>query len=196
MAFLKPEAVRTVGRGPSVKWDNEFYYCDKLTWGTKVLIKSDTLDRGHVMCFTLDGAFIGEARTRAAIHALTGGKDEIRSMMARQRRQLKEARTCLADLTGGKHLYSPLELLLSDADAVGVKAADQVTSVKGAAHHYEHHQIPGVIDTPALPDSAGGPTCPTSPTGPTIAKENIEFQADMADFHAFITSNKEKDDYE
>ena len=196
MAFLKPEAVRTVGRGPSVKLDNEFYYCDKLTWGTKVLVKTDTLDHGHVMCFTLDGAFIGEARTRAAIHALAGGKDEIRLMMARQRRQLKEARTCLADLTGGKHLYSPLELLLSGTDAVGVKAADQITSVKGAAHHYEHHQIPGVIDTPALPDSSDSPTCPTSPTGPTIEKEDIEFQESMADFHAFITSNKEKDDYE
>ena len=193
MAFLKPEAVRTVGRGPSVKWDNEFYYCDKLTWGAKVLVKSDTLDHNHVMCFTLDGAFIGEARTRAAIHALAGAKDDIRAMMARQRRQLKEARTCIAELSGGKHLYSPLELLLAAPDAEGIKAADPVTSVKGAAHHYEHHQLPGVIEQAALPDLATSPTNPTSPTDPTIAND-IEFQENMADFHAFITNHKENDD--
>ena len=190
MAFLKPEAVRTVGRGPSVKWDNEFYYSDALSWGTKVLVKSDTLDRGHVMCFRLDGAFIGEARTRAAIHALSGAKEDIRGLMARQRRQLKEARTCLSDLTGGKHLYSPLELLLADPNAAGIKAADQVISVKGAAHHYEHHQIPGVIEEADLSDGSDQ----SDKSDAAASKGDYEFRESMEKFHAFIT--KEKEEYE
>jgi len=158
------------------------------------------------MCFTPDGAFIGEARTRAALHALSGAKEDIQNMMRRQRRQLREARTCLSELSGGKNLYSPLELLLAAPDAIGVKASDQVTSVKGAAHHYEHHQLPGVID-PADPNSE-------LPDQPRISREDAAAIAeadaalsagrpveedtpdDLTDIHNFITTHNKGEDEE
>lgn len=202
MAFLKPEAVRTVGRGPSVKWDNELYYSDSLKWGTRVLIKSDTLDRDHVMCYTIDGAFIAEARTRASIHALAGSEDDIKALMRRQRHQLKEARTCLDSLTGGKHLYSPLELLLADPDAVGITAGE-ISSVKGAAHHYEHHSLPGVIDPAVLPEpEQEQDRIPAEEYDPEIAEAASsilqktipeEHEDDLSDIHNFITTHKKEE---
>ena len=144
-AFFRPEAVRTVGRGPSVKWNNTFYYNEDLVWGTKVLVKSDTLDSEHILCCKLDGSVIGEARTRSAIHALAGSSEEVKAMMQRQRKQLKEAQTAIADLSGNLHIYSPLELLMgSDLDEKALPSGS-VRKVKGPAHHYEHHQIAGVI---------------------------------------------------
>lgn len=200
MAFYKPEAVRIVGRGPSVKFDNTYYYCDALKWGAKVLIKSDTLDAEHVMCYTLDGALIGEARTRARIHALSGAKDDIRMMMARQRRQLKEARTVIADLSGGNHVYSPLELLLASPDAIGVKGG-AIASVKGAAHHYEHHRLTGVIDAPAQPEPEyqeppeADPEIEAVNAILTRRPESDEISKDeLARVHQIITKSKRGDD--
>ena len=183
MAFFKPEAVRVVGRGPSVKFDNAYYYCDALKWGTKVLVKSDSLDADHVMCFTPDGALIGEARTRARIHALSGSHEDLRELLARQRRQLREARTVLADMTGGKHVYSPLELLLAPSDAQEEKGA-AIASVKGAAHHYEHRRLTGVIEPPELPD-------------PEAAQEETPCaDPEIAELHAAITARKTGNDTE
>lgn len=199
MAFYKPEAVRIVGRGPSVKFDNTYYYCDALKWGAKVLIKSDTLDAEHVMCYTLDGALIGEARTRARIHALSGAKDDIRMMMARQRRQLKEARTVIADLSGGNHVYSPLELLLASPDAIGVKGG-AIASVKGAAHHYEHHRLTGVIDAPAQPEPEyqeppeADPEIAEIHAAITRQKQETPAEDDLSEIHNFITKRKGEDD--
>lgn len=179
MAFLKPEAVRTVGRGPSVKLNNTIYYNDQLSWGTKVLVKKDTLNPEHVGCFTLDGIFIGEARTRQAIHALAGDKEEIRALMRRQRGQLKEARTAIKKLAGGKEVYSPLELLLANGEEELLTAAP-VRSVKGEAHNYIHHTIAGVIEGPeekAIPE---------------IKEEEPEYDAKMRSFHAFMTKSKKE----
>lgn len=152
MAFFKSEAVRTVGRGPSVKWNNTFYYCENLSWGQKVLIKSDTLDSEHLLCCKLDGSLIGEARTRTAIHAIAGSTDDVKSMMQRQRRQLKEAQTAITDLTGNLHIYSPLELLMGSDLTENALPSGAVRSVKGPSHHYVHHQLEGVIrKEPPLP---------------------------------------------
>lgn len=145
-AFLRPEGIRQVGRGPAIKWNNELYYSGNLQWGKKVLVKTDSMDPTHIVCFTLDGRLIGEAKTRKAIHALSASHEAIKELMAKQRRQLKEARTAIHDLSGSLHLVSPLELLMSTGEnLIGVKKGE-VNSVKGPAHHYEHFQLPGVIE--------------------------------------------------
>lgn len=151
------------------------------------------------MCYTLDGALIGEARSRARIHALSGAKDDIRMMMARQRRQLKEARTVIADLSGGNHVYSPLELLLASPDAIGVKGG-AIASVKGAAHHYEHHRLTGVIDAPAQPEPEyqeppeADPEIAEIHAAITRQKQETPAEDDLSEIHNFITKRKGEDD--
>ncbi len=146
LAFCRPVAARKVGRGPSVKWANRYYHSDALRWGTRVLLKTDTLDEDHVLCCTPDGALIGEARTRDSIRALDGDRDRISAGMARQRRQLREARTAIDDLTGGRHIYSPIELFLADADTPHLTGGS-IAKVKGSAHRYTHKAL-GVIEPP------------------------------------------------
>ena len=103
--------------------------------------------------------------------------------MARQRRQLKEARTVIADLSGGNHVYSPLELLLASPDAIGVKGG-AIASVKGAAHHYEHRRLTGVIEPPEPPD-------------PEAAQEETPCaDPEIAELHAAITARKTGNDTE
>ena len=153
MAFYKPEAVRSVGRGPAVSWNKKIFYSDSLKWGEKVLVKSDSMDPDHVLCFRPDGAFLCEARTRDRIRALAlddeAARKQISDSIARQRRQIRDAFTMLADLTGGRHLASPLELLLAP-DGSEIVSGETIRKVKGASHSYTHHAIPGVIEPPEL----------------------------------------------
>ena len=154
MAFYKPEAVRSVGRGPAVSWNKKNFYSDSLRWGEKILVKSDSMDPDHVLCFRPDGAFLCEARTRDRIRALAlddeAARKQISDSIARQRRQIRDAFTMLSDLTGGRHLASPLELLLAP-DGAEIVRGETIGKVKGAAHQYTHHAIPGTINPAELP---------------------------------------------
>ena len=62
----------------------------------------------------------------------------------------------LDDLTGGRHLASPLELLLAP-DGSEIVSGETIGKVKGAAHSYTHHAIPGVIAPPELPVAPDDP---------------------------------------
>lgn len=183
LAFHKPAGVRKVTRGPSVSYDKEWYYCDALPYGEPVLVKTDHRDKDHILCYKLDGTLIGRAETRARIKALAlddaAAQEMIRGQMARQRHQLKEARTYIRDLTGGMHLYSPLELFYAPPGAIGTTAG-RVRSVKGAEHHYERHALP----VPELAPAAG-PSAP--PERPEIEFREDKDAESMAQAHAMIT---------
>lgn len=193
LAFHKPAAVRKVSRGPAVTVDNEWYYCDALPWGEQVLVKTDHRDRGHVLCYRLDGTLIGRAETRERIKALAMGDERaqqmIREQMARQRHQLKEARTYIRDLSGGMHLYSPLELFLAEPGATA-SIGGSSRSVKGAEHHYERR----ALDVPEL--AAAGELPPPEPeAAPRIPQEDVD-PAALSNVHKFITKNRRvNDDY-
>ncbi len=147
-AMLKPVAVRKVDRGPSVQWNRTVYYSDLLPAGQSVLVKLDRNDDSHVFCFTSDGRLICEARTRDRIKALALDDAEARKLigeqLARQRRQLKEARTTVEKLSGGKYLASPIEVFRADPDAVLIASRDTSSSVKGLTHSVRHVGIAGV----------------------------------------------------
>lgn len=208
-AFYRPEAIRVVGRGPSVKLHGVYYYCDKLTWGARVLLKTDTLDQEHVICYTTDGSLIGEAVTRQRIHAIAGSQEDISALMARQRRQLREARTTIRNLAGEKQIYSPLELLIAPEDAQAL-TGDKVTSVKGATHNYIHHRLDGVI-APGAPAAAAIQEPEYQESLQDSALENISEilarpqkrsdeininESELANIHKIITHTTEGDDDE
>ena len=184
-AFYKPAAVRTVTRGPSVTLDRVWYYCDDLPFGEQVLVKTDHRDRERIMCYTLNGALIGEAVTRARIKALAlddaDARAAIGEQMARQRRQLKEARTYINDLTEGRHLYSPLELFLADADAVAIKEGS-IRLVKGATHNFQRRRLP-VAELDQVE---------TAPVAPQIEFYEDKDEAAMAKIHAIVTGTAAK----
>ncbi|MDD3119138.1 MAG: Mu transposase C-terminal domain-containing protein [Victivallales bacterium] len=144
MAFLKPEGVRTVGRGPAVSFNKITYYSDRLRWGQRVMIKSDRLNADHIYCYTTAGELIGEAMTRELVQAMAlddaGQRRAIAASMARQRRQLKSAYTLLDDLTAGGHRVSPIELFLAQPGAEMIKIGSRA-SIKGAAHTYNHYRL-------------------------------------------------------
>ena len=177
-ALLQPVALRKVGRGPAVSYGNELYYCDDLRFGAEVLLKTDRLDAAHIYVFTPDDALIGEARTRARIKALAlddeAARIAIADQLARQRRQLKEARTLIGELSGGGALTSPLELFLGGT-CPRLEHRGEVGSVKGASHQYRRIGVAGVDfrerepAAPALPAPAKSVTCNTPETAPETA---------------------------
>ena len=200
MAFFKPSAVRTVGRGPCVTYDGKEFYAKELRWGDKLLIKTDSMDPDHVMCYTPDGAFLCEARTRDRIAALALDDAEARKTIAesiaRQRKQLRDAYTMLDDLTDGRYLASPIELMLA-TDGAKIVSGDTVSKVKGDAHSYTHHSIPAVLP----PDEVPAPPAPPAPSVP--ADEEIstwmqpsqpepDDELDMTDVHKFMVNHKHK----
>lgn len=208
-AVCKPEGVRTVGRGPAVSLDGKLYYCDRLKVGTKALVKSDPFDPTRVLCYTPDGALIGEARTREAIRALALDDEEARAaiseLIGRQRRQLREARTTLDRLTGGRSQASPIELFLADPDAPLVPVGSR-RSVKGAAHEFTRFTLPGTIEpAPKEPESARklefredeedarrrefSRAVMTPPTAP----EDKPNPQQLQDFNQFMTSRRDDD---
>ena len=200
-AFLKPEGVRLVKRGPSVAFDNHFYYCDSVQVGEKVLVKSDPLDPTHVMLFTTDGRLRGEARTREAISALADDSNQevLKSLIARQRKQLAEARTAIRNLTGGREQVSPLELILAPIDAkprlLGTKS-----SVKGPAHTFRRIEMPGVITPAQVEFQEDKKTARLAKFTETVTrKTNEELSSSKEDLHNFnsfmITRNRDEDDY-
>lgn len=208
-AVCRPEGVRTVGRGPAVSLDGKLYYCDRLKVGTKALVKSDPFDPTRVLCYTPDGALIGEARTREAIRALALDDEEARAaiseLIGRQRRQLREARTTLDRLTGGRSQASPIELFLADPDAPLVPVGSR-RSVKGAAHEFTRFTLPGTIEpAPKEPESARklefredeedarrrefSRAVMTPPTAP----EDKPNPQQLQDFNQFMTSRRDDD---
>lgn len=186
-AVCKPEGVRTVGRGPAVSLAGQWYYCDALKVGKKALVKSDPFDPTRVLCYTPDGALIGEARTREAIRALAlddeAARAAIGELIGRQRKQLKEARTTLDRLTGGRAQASPLELFLAEPDAELVPVGSR-RSVKGAAHSFTRYAIPGVIAPAAAP---------TEPP-PALEFREDEEEAELAAAHELLTRPPRKSD--
>jgi hypothetical protein len=179
-ALLQPVALRKVGCGPAVSYENELYYCDDLRFGQEVLVKTDRLDERHVYVFTPEGALIGEARTRDRIKALAlddeAARIAIADQLARQRRQLKNARTYLSELSGGGYLASPLELFLGAGGELEHRGS--VGSVKGASHHYRRIGVAGVDFTapaapapPALPGPEKSVTCDTPEAPPETVAE-------------------------
>ncbi|MBP5531580.1 MAG: Mu transposase C-terminal domain-containing protein [Lentisphaeria bacterium] len=183
-ALLQPVALRKVGRGPAVSYGNELYYCDALHFGQEVLLKTDRLDERHVYVFTPEGALLGEARTRDRIKALAlddeAARIAIADQLARQRRQLKNARTYLSELSGGGCLASPLELFLGAGGELEHRG--DVGSVKGASHHYRRIGVAGVdFAAPSAPAPAALPgpeksvTCNTPETTPETAAEFDSF---------------------
>ena len=200
-AFLKPEGVRLVKRGPAVSFDNTFYYCDSVAVGEKVLVKSDPMNPTHIYLFTFDGILRGEARTRAAISALASeDQDVLKALISRQRKQLADARTTLHQLTGGREQVSPLELLLAPVDA-NPRLLGTRSSVKGPSHTFRRLEMPGVI-------TAGGQPAPLEFHEDKKAQQLIEFGSSvipqseepcsskeaLQGFNEFMTSRKRDDD--
>ena len=199
-AFLKPEAVRTVGRGPAVSFNNTLYYSDAVNVGEKVLVKSDHIDPTHLYLFTLDGRLKGEARTRDAIKALADedSQEQLKALIARQRKQLAEARTTLHNLTGGREQISPIELMLAPIDAkprlLGTKQ-----SVKGPAHTFRRMAIPGVITAPQLDFQEDAKVQQLADFGETVAPKETEEPSSskeaLSSFNEFMTSRHRDDDF-
>ena len=199
-AFLKPEDIRTVTRGPAVSFNNTLYYSDAVTVGEKVLVKSDHIDPTHVYLFTIDGRLKGEARTRDAIKALADedSQEQLKALIARQRKQLAEARTTIRNLTGGMEQVSPIELMLAPIDAkprlLGTKQ-----SVKGPAHTFRRMAIPGVITAPQLDFQEDAKAQQLAAFGETVApKETDEPSSSkeaLSSFNDFMTSRHRDDDF-
>ena len=149
----------------------------------------------------LDGRVRGEARTREAISALANedNMDVLKSLIARQRKQLAEARTAINDLTGGRAQVSPLELMLAPIDAkprlLGTKS-----SVKGPAHTFRRVELPGVITPPQIEFQEDKKQKQIdgfkSLITPVPAEELTSSKEDLHNFNDFMTSrNRDEDDY-
>ena len=198
-AFLRPEAVRTVMRGPAVAFDNTFFYCDRVAVGEKVLVKSDPVNPTHVYLFTPAGALRGEARTREAIKALADDADQekLKALIARQRKQLADARTTLHRLTGGREQVSPLELMLAPVDAKPQLLGTR-TSVKGPSHTFRRLSMPGTI-TPAQMDfheDRKAKQLADFEEAITPAAEETSSREALNSFNDFMTSRNSDEDFE
>ncbi len=154
-AMLLPMAEsRTVHRGPAISVGRVEYYAPELytRLDQKVMVKIDRLNPERVYAFEADGRLICECKTRQAIKALAldaEGRKQIAEALARQRRQIKDTITVLNELTGGKYLASPSQILAAPVDAEMVKAGE-MRSVKGAAHKFQVYRL----EPPAAPEEA------------------------------------------
>ena len=197
-AFLRPEGVRQVARGPAVSFDNTFFYCDAVAVGEKVLVKSDPVDPTHVFLFTVEGALRGEARTRDAIRALAGDDEQeaLKALIARQRKQLAEARTTIHDLTGGREQVSPLELMLAPIDAKPALLGRK-SSVKGPSHTFRRLAMPGAIPAARLEFREDAKEKQLAEFGETAApkpaEEPTSSKEALSSFNDFMTSRNEED---
>ena len=145
-AMLLPMAEsRTVHRGPAISVGRVEYYAPELyrLLDKKVMVKIDRLNPERVFAFESDGRLICECKTRQAIKALAlddEGRKQIAEALARQRRQIKDTMTVLNELTGGKYLASPSQILAAPVDAEMVKAGE-MRSVKGASHKFQVYKL-------------------------------------------------------
>lgn len=169
-AFLMPVGTRTVGRGPSVALDSEYYYSEKL-WPFclakgdqgKVLVKIDRYDREHVFCFHLDGRPICEACTRDRVNALALTPEERAKIGEAERikkHQRDRAYTVVAQETGGTYrLADPRDRIRMLAEGIPADAIEKVgsrSSVKGGSHQFKHYALPpAAADAP--PDEVVSP---------------------------------------
>jgi len=146
-AFLLPlNETRTVHRGPAITIDKVEYYSDDLRpyLDKTVMVKVDRLVPERVFAFEPDGRLICICGTRALIKAVALGdadaRQSISESIARSRRQLKDVYAMIDELTGGRHLASPAELLAAPFDAIPIKVG-QMSSVKGAAHTFKAYAL-------------------------------------------------------
>ncbi len=194
-AFLRPVAVRQVGRGGTVVWRHRAFDSEQLFnhITKKVIIKRDLQNDDHVFVFTLDGALICEAKAKLSIKALAlddpSARDAISAALARQRREAKQVKTAIKNLTGGFDLVSPLEIITAPAMAAVKTAADATIKVKGKSHAYIHHTLTadaGSVDIAAepIPDAA------------TVDNSNddADDDIDLTNFHNFMTNQRGNDD--
>jgi len=145
-AMLLPlQETRMVHRGPAISVGKIEYYADELKhyFDKKIVVKIDRLNPERVFAFEPDGRLICECKTQAAVKALAldeEGRKQIAESLARQRRQVKETVTILNELTGGKYLASPAQILAAPLDATPVKVGE-MKSVKGASHEFKVYQL-------------------------------------------------------
>ena len=158
-AVCKPEGVRTVSRGPAVSLDGKLYYCDRLKVGTKALVKSDPFDPTRVLCYTPDGALIGEARTREAIRALALDDEEARAAISeligrrRQPPQRQRSRARVHPVHSAGHYRTR-------AESAGKRAETRIPRGRGGGT--PERVRPGDHDAA---DRAGGQTEPATAAG-------------------------------
>lgn len=210
LALCKPVGLRRVDRGPAISYEKTRYYSDALKVGTKVLVKTDPFEPDRVLCYSPQGALLGEARTRDSIKAIAlddpAARQRISELQKRQYRQLKAEHTVLAELTGNRHHASPIELFLADADAELVPVGRK-SSVKGAAHSFIRYTT-GVIEPaatrPAAPatldfkedrDEAKLRAFGDAVTQPDTPAEEAPPAADLEQFNSFMTSRRRDDDF-
>jgi len=184
MLLPLPET-RTVHRGPAISVGRVEYYSDKLRVDQKIMVKINRLDPERVYAFEADGRLICECKTRKAIKAYAlddEGRKEIGEMLARQRRQIKDTITMLNELTGGKYLASPAEILAAPIDATPVKVGE-IGSVKGAAHRFQVYrlQAPGEDAKAALP------------AAPALDFKEDREEAKLKEFETVAIEEKEED---
>lgn len=150
MAFLRPIGTRMVTRGPAVQVDNRMYFCNELEWNDKVMVKTSSMNPDSVYCFKLDGTYIGEAVQRESVGALAlddeAARQRISDGMAAGRRQLKNARTALGDLTGGGHLLSILELTAPETQRI-ISATEKapIRTIKGKQYEFKRNTLPAAF---------------------------------------------------
>ena len=142
-AFRRPVGLRKVVRGPAVTLAGRRYIGDALKVGESVVVKLDPVSDECIHCYKPDGSFICTATRRDPVPVLADApeaRDALADLLARQRRQMKQALTALNDLTGGLHLLSPYELLNAPKDS-GLVRLGTIGSVKGAEHSYTKYAL-------------------------------------------------------
>lgn len=139
-AFLRPIGMRQVGRGPAVQINGELYYTDEVSYGAKVLVKTNPWDPSMVLLCAPNGTPLGIARTREAVKAIAGDDEAqqtlLRERMARQRHQASRVMSQLKSLTGGQYGVSVIEYLLTLGTNPRFVHRDAILKIKGKDHHF------------------------------------------------------------
>ena len=177
-AFLLPEGLRKVLRGPAVTFGGRRYFCDAVRVGDEVLIKSNPFDPEMLLLCTPDGGAVGIARTRMAVKAIAGDdacqQARLHDLMARQRRQARLIRDKLAEVTGGRHGISVIEFLLALGTDHRFVHHGSIRTIKGKSHTFKRiAPDENVFDPPALIEGNKPVTPPELPAPdaapPTVA---------------------------
>ena len=217
LAFLLPVGIRQVGRGPAVLYQGQRYFSDEVRVGEKVLIKVNPFDPEMVLLCEDNGSVIGIARTRRAVHAITGDdtvqRQLLNEQLARQNKQRREMVTQLQTLTGGLHGASAIELLLSiGTDSQFIRRGSMHT-IKGKSHDYKRiAPSADVFDMADEEEISNEKLCGTIQNHTeklcgtiqnhteklcgTIQFDEQDSEPDIRDFHNFMINKKGEEDYE
>lgn len=158
-AFLLPlEESRTVELRGSVRYNNKRYVAvpeeRSRIWkydAQPVMIKTDLLNDNHIFLFSLEGAYICEARTETMMPyfaRLTSEEDAVRlaKKLEEIRAEKKYLDTMAMDETGGWHKLDPWKLYQLPREAflgpARLALLDTMYSVKGETHNPRIHVLP------------------------------------------------------